>query len=392
MESEQTIKSSLVMDGLLRHIGTLNFYRFCQWLELMYPEYPPIGTSPSPALELVHFCHWHGLGFPASEMRYLASDNPRSPPPFVVRTTFLGLYGVDGVLPYSMIVDMATNREKTAALATLFDMFHHRLLTYYYRIWSKYRHVVSFLPDATDKISRCLLCLTGRSLAVKTGRGEIPTAWWLALLGPMTQRTRTVDGVIAIVRYVLPSAEIDVQEAYIVPVRMSPVCLITESHFFGQPQCTIDPASDEFNPSTFYCSSTSFVKERVRKPLGNREALIGHCRLDSGLAIRVVITIMDPQLLFGLLPGEKLRRELMILMQGYIGWGWDVYWFVRVPVWALPDCCLGHRYVRLGMTSYIKSGTETERIELPVGRYYAQSIYPDRNYDVMSSVNINECI
>lgn len=69
-------------------------------------------------------------------MEYDEADDSRPP---VIRTTFMGLYGVDSPLPTAYLDDIAQHREGHEALQGLLDIFSHRIMTQFYRIWRKYR-------------------------------------------------------------------------------------------------------------------------------------------------------------------------------------------------------------------------------------------------------------
>lgn len=82
---------------LSKDIWRANFYRFCQLLEQENPDAPKLGTTSHPANDPVRFRPWPGMGFPVSTLKAVETDedNPTLPP--TVRTTFLGMYGVDSL-------------------------------------------------------------------------------------------------------------------------------------------------------------------------------------------------------------------------------------------------------------------------------------------------------
>ncbi|WP_142914495.1 type VI secretion system baseplate subunit TssG, partial [Klebsiella pneumoniae] len=86
-------------------------------------------------------------------------DNPDAPP--TVRTTFLGLYGVDSPLPTAYLDYITQRHDGHDAVMAFLDIFNHRFITQYYRIWRKYNYPASFEAGAVDDISRCLLGLIG---------------------------------------------------------------------------------------------------------------------------------------------------------------------------------------------------------------------------------------
>ena len=77
----------------------INFYRFCQLLEKRRPGQPLMGGTSHPADDPVRFYPHPGMGFPASELKAVEYDEADDSRPPVIRTTFMGLYGVDSPLP-----------------------------------------------------------------------------------------------------------------------------------------------------------------------------------------------------------------------------------------------------------------------------------------------------
>ncbi|HBD39409.1 MAG TPA: type VI secretion system baseplate subunit TssG, partial [Cupriavidus sp.] len=51
------------------------------------------------------------------------------------------------------------------------DLFHHRVVTQFYRVARKYRYPMGFLPGGQDEVSRYLLSLLGLGLR-EPGAGQ----------------------------------------------------------------------------------------------------------------------------------------------------------------------------------------------------------------------------
>jgi type VI secretion system protein ImpH len=96
------------------------------------------------------------MGFPASELKAVEYDEDDDSKPPRVRTTFMGMYGVDSPLPTAYLDDITQRREGHEALQGFLDIFSHRILTQFYRIWRKYSYPATFEPGGTDTFrSRC---------------------------------------------------------------------------------------------------------------------------------------------------------------------------------------------------------------------------------------------
>ena len=168
-------------DRLAPDIARINFYRFCQLLE-QSQQNAPLGSTDSPATDAVRFRPHPGMGFPVSELKNVERDagNPDAPP--TVRTTFLGLYGVDSPLPTAYLDYITQRHDGHDAVMAFLDIFNHRFITQYYRIWRKYNYPASFEAGAVDDISRCLLGLIGLGIPGSENHIATPVSRFLALL------------------------------------------------------------------------------------------------------------------------------------------------------------------------------------------------------------------
>ncbi|HHU3578293.1 TPA: type VI secretion system baseplate subunit TssG, partial [Escherichia coli] len=177
-------------DRLAPDIARINFYRFCQLLE-QRQQNAPLGSTDSPAADAVRFRPHPGMGFPVSELKNVERDvdNPDAPP--TVRTTFLGLYGVDSPLPTAYLDYITQRHDGHDAVMAFLDIFNHRFITQYYRIWRKYNYPASFEAGAVDDISRCLLGLIGLGIPGSENHIATPVSRFLALLSVMRLPTRT---------------------------------------------------------------------------------------------------------------------------------------------------------------------------------------------------------
>lgn len=107
----------------------MNFYRLCQLLEKRNPGRPLMGSTSHPGDDPVRFAPHPGMGFPASEMKAVEYDEEDDSRPPLIRTTFMGMYGVDSPLPTAYLDDIAQRREGHYALQGFLDIFSHRILT-----------------------------------------------------------------------------------------------------------------------------------------------------------------------------------------------------------------------------------------------------------------------
>jgi type VI secretion system protein ImpH len=166
--------------------NTFEFFQAVRLLELLRPERLPPGAHGDPEKEAVHFGVTPALGYPASEIQTLDTEDVDSPARMTVN--FMGLTGPSGVLPY-VYSQLVTERlqSRDTAMQSFFDLFHHRMISLFYAAWEKNRYEVHFERTGEDALSRHLRDLVGLGLESESKVGEIATeslAGYAGLLGP----------------------------------------------------------------------------------------------------------------------------------------------------------------------------------------------------------------
>ena len=148
------------LEQLLRTNPTaFEFFQLVRVLERLSPGRRPVGLFSEPSDEVAQFVVNPETAFPASEVYSL--DLPGGGPA-TVAVNFMGLTGPEGVLPYyySLLVSERL-RSRDPALRDFLDLFHHRIISLFYRAWEKYRFGVAYERDRQDRFTRHLKDLVG---------------------------------------------------------------------------------------------------------------------------------------------------------------------------------------------------------------------------------------
>lgn len=301
-------------------IWRVNFYRFCQLLEQENPQAHLLGTTDRPSTDPVRFRPWPGMGFPVSELRTVETDegSPHLPP--TVRTTFLGMYGVDSPLPTAYLDDIAQRREGYEATTSFLDIFSHRITTQYYRIWRKYAYPVTFEAGGVDDTSQCLLGLVGLGIPGTAEQVATPVSRFLALLGTMRLPTRNAEGIRALVNLLAPET-----------------------------QATVTP----YDPVTVHIEQRSGLGKQNRVALSQR-ATLGKTGKEACSRVLLTLATDNRAEAEGWLPGGQLHTDLMVLLRVYLGYRSDVRLRLTVPVSVLPEPRLGKKHrIQLGRTGLL---------------------------------------
>ncbi|MBR7943625.1 type VI secretion system baseplate subunit TssG [Burkholderia cenocepacia] len=336
--------------SLLARAPCMNFMQLCRLLEVRVPDSPGLGTQDTAEHERVRFRPRPRVGFPAGEISAVEFDDERPDVPPTVRTTFMGLYGVDAAMPPHMIDEIVLREEGHEAVEAFLDPFNHRYVTLLYRAWKKYRYPESFRPGGSDVHSRNLLCLAGFGWGDKPRRAGLPDSRLLALLRLLIQHTRTPEGLAGVVALAVPGIGVRVDEFFPVGTRA------------GQPQ-----------PLTSSGRFAGSSEAGMRRGLGGGYVL-GKRMAYRSRAVRLTLRPVDAQQAHDLLPGAWLHRELMAFVQLYVGVKADVHLRMELSSRHAPKPAIGPTQAdqapRLGWTTVLPAD-EARQINIALGVYEA---------------------
>lgn len=343
MERESLSAPARLIKGLGNRLPVTHFYRFCQLLEQSQPDQPVMGSHWQLCQEPVRFRPHPGMGFPASEIKGLESPEQSHLPP-TVRVTFIGLYGVESPLPTHYIDDITQRREGYEATADFLDIFNHRLITQYYRIWRKYSYPATFEAGGKDRTSQYLLGLAGLGIKGCAENIATPASRFLALLPVMLLPGRTAQGLAALVRLLAPDTRATVWHHDKRRVLLKKTLTMSVSQ----------PVALKHRP------------------------VIGSWATDVNNQVLLKLTTTDPQEAQGWLPGGDLYTDLMALLNVYLGGSLDVRLQLCVDRSLLPDAVLnskpGSIGVQLGRTAVMRplnadTAQQPKTITISLGRY-----------------------
>jgi type VI secretion system protein ImpH len=184
--------AAVVQPGLERLLRTnptaVEFFQAVRLLERLHPERTPVGTSGDPQAEVVHFAVPPSAAFPASEIQGLDWDDGG---PVRMAVNFMGLTGPLGVLPLTYTLRVAEReRYHDHAFRDFLDLFHHRLISLFYRAWEKYRFVIAYERDRQDRLTAHLLDLVGLGGPALRDRLPLPDEALVFYAGLLALRSR----------------------------------------------------------------------------------------------------------------------------------------------------------------------------------------------------------
>lgn len=176
-------------DAIRREPTSFDFFQAVRVLERLQPGRSPVGRFVDPAEEVVRFSVNPAISFPPSELHALEMPEEGTPR---MTVNFLGLTGPLGVLPVHYTLLIADRRRaKDGAIGAFFDLFHHRLLSLFYRAWEKHRFTIGYEKREEDRLTRHLGDLVGMGLEAAQERHPFPDDVFLFYAGLLAPQQRS---------------------------------------------------------------------------------------------------------------------------------------------------------------------------------------------------------
>ncbi len=207
---ESQVKDPAIKE-LLKDSPAFSFFSAVRVLQSRYPDAARIGYQGPPNKECVRFRPLMDLAFANSdidEVRERASEE--GAPRFEITTTFLGLFGPPSPLPTFYTEEMM-GHEEDSLIRGFLDLFHHRFLSLFYRVWEKYRPEAQFRPDSNDFFTQRLLALLGVSKEAVPHNHAVDPLRALAYAGLISQQPRSAHLFEGMLADYFPEAAIDVE-------------------------------------------------------------------------------------------------------------------------------------------------------------------------------------
>lgn len=176
------------------------FFQAVRLLERIYPDRHPVGQDTNVLREVVRFRTRQTLSFPACEIHELTQDNKQDhPAPAEMLVAFMGVTGPLGVLPHQyteLLMDRA--RYKDTALWQFLDIFNHRMISLFYRVWEKYHFPIAYERTGADQFTAYLFDIIGLGTNGLRGRLSFKDQGLLLYSGLIAQRPHSATAIAAI--------------------------------------------------------------------------------------------------------------------------------------------------------------------------------------------------
>jgi len=259
-------------------------------IDAYYQLRKPVGRNSQPSHEPVRLRQEPSMSFAPSNLTNVSRKDGSN----TINISLLGfgLFGPNGPLPLH-ITEYVRERifhHKDATLSAFADIFHHRLISLFYRAWANAQSTINIeLKD--ESFSRHIASLIGLGFNSSRNRDSIDDYTKFYFSGHLTRQTRNPEGLIQILR-----------RYFNIPVRLQEYI----------PQWIKIPEHQQFRLNGD-CSLGSF-------------AVIGSQIKDVQHKFRLLLGPLSQQKFNSFLPNHENSQQLIDWVRLYIGFefAWDV--------------------------------------------------------------------
>jgi type VI secretion system protein ImpH len=187
-----------LLDELDREPHAFDFFQAVRRMDCAHPDKPQTGHSARAADDPVRFGQEASLAFAPATLHALERDQAK--PRLIER--FFGLLGPQGPLPLHLTeyVRERVRNQGDSTLLSFFNVFHHRMVSLFYRAWARVRPTVSFDRPVPDRFGDYIGSLFGYGMASLARRDALPDLPKRHFAGLMSCQTRHAEGLLAILR------------------------------------------------------------------------------------------------------------------------------------------------------------------------------------------------
>jgi type VI secretion system protein ImpH len=294
--------------------------------ECAHPELPRLGRATRPRDEALRIGQDPGLGFAAAAVARIEPAAGQRPARLVQRV--LGVFGSNGALP-TYLSEYAFERQHHAQDATFVrfaDIFHHRMLSLFYRAWASSQPAVSLDRPDEDSFGTWVGALCGLGLPALRGRDAVGDFVKLGHAAIFGHNVKSADGL-----------QIVLANHFRVPVRIAQ----------WRAQWLAIPPSERSRLGCRHAFAT----------LGE-DVVIGERLWECQGKFRIVLGPLGFDDYQRFLPGGCSHRKLADLVRLYTGdeLAWDLELVLQHR--QVPRSWLGNS-MRLGYTSWVGVRQET---------------------------------
>jgi type VI secretion system protein ImpH len=189
-----------LIDAMVERPYAFDFFRAIRLLESQRLDLPRVGFSISPSEDLVRFWQNPSLRFAPAAVDSVRAGGPDSAPRVAVN--FFGLFGPNAPMP-PHITEYVLERElhhHDPTITAFFNLFHHRLLSLFYRAWAANQKVLDLDRPEDQRFAVYVGALFGVGQEALQEQDAVPDRAKLFFSGRLASQIRNAEGLEAILR------------------------------------------------------------------------------------------------------------------------------------------------------------------------------------------------
>jgi len=200
--------------GVLSHLfqkgHRFEFFQAVWLLETLFGDATPgPGEAGKGQQEPIQIRPHTDLAFPATDVRQVAwTEEARAQ----MSVTFMGLYGIDAPLPTNFFDTITMEAEEGRVLRDFLDIFNHRLYSYFYRSWKKYRPGLYFDKKQHNVHAQAFLSLAGLSTPGTLASTSLPGLRLATFAGRLGTSVRNAEGLQVLLAAFLDGVPVRIEE------------------------------------------------------------------------------------------------------------------------------------------------------------------------------------
>jgi len=183
------------------------FYAALRRIENANLDKSKIGRSSKPSDDAVRLGQEPSMAFAPST---LASFNKVAASPERLSVLFFGVFGPNGPLPLHL-TEYARERARNHqddSFSHFADVFHHRLLSLFYRVWADAEPTVNFDRPKMDQFSRKIASFIGLGTSTLRNGDAMPDYAKMHFSARFAQQNKNAEGLLATLKhyFLMPAA------------------------------------------------------------------------------------------------------------------------------------------------------------------------------------------
>lgn len=301
-----------------------DFFKALRRLEGLYPDAPRLGKAKRPRDEPIRLGQEPSLAFAPATLSYFKQGEKGIPPR--LGTHFFGVFGPNGPLPTHLTeyAQSRMNNHNDATFVRFMDIFHHRMLSLFYRARASAEPTYQFDRSDDKGFNLYVGSLIGLGMDGLQKRDAVSDHAKLYYAGQLVGKSRHKEGLNGII-----------SDFFKLPV--------TIQDFIGE--WLLLPVE----------SRCQLGKSKQTCLLG-RNTVLGSRVWERQTKFRIVMGPLDFDTYLGLLPGRDSLSRLTALVRNYIGdeLDWDLKLVLKKK--DVPGLCLDKKKgfsAQLGWTTWL---------------------------------------